>query len=63
MAETEVNGQSGKQAYTLAGGETPRAYMRVGVRRLLETLAVGSLVPQVTGQVNRHTVSRYRMGA
>ena len=39
MAETEVNGQSGKQAYTLAGGETPRAYMRVDVRRLLETLA------------------------
>ena len=39
MAETEVNGQSGKQAYTLAGGETPRAYMRVDVRRLLEPLA------------------------
>ena len=39
MAETEVNGQSGKQAYTLAGGETPRAYMRVDVRELLTTLA------------------------
>ena len=39
MAETEVNGQSGKQAYTLAGGETPRAYMRVDVRQLLVALA------------------------
>ena len=39
MAETEVNGQSGKQAYTLAGGETPRAYMRVDIRQLLVALA------------------------
>ena len=39
MAETEVNGQSGKQAYTLAGGETPRAYMRVDLRQLLVALA------------------------
>ena len=47
MAETEVNGQSGKQAYTLAGGETPRAYMRVDVRRLLETLAGEDVVNDV----------------
>jgi len=39
MAETEVNGQSGKQAYTLAGGKTPRAYMRVDLRQLLVALA------------------------
>jgi len=39
MAETEVNGQSGKQAYPLAGGETPRAYMRVDLRQLLVALA------------------------
>ena len=48
MAETEVNGQSGKQAYTLAGGETPRAYMRVDVRRMLETLAGERLRSSVT---------------
>ena len=47
MAETEVNGQSGKQAYTLAGGETPRAYMRVDVRRLLEILAGEDVVNDV----------------
>ena len=47
MAETEVNGQSGKQAYTLVGGETPRAYMRVDVRRMLETRAGEDVVNDV----------------
>ena len=48
MAETEVNGQSGKQAYTLAGGETPRAYMRVDLRQLLVALAGERLIDQPT---------------
>ena len=48
MAETEVNGQSGKQAYTLAGGETPRAYMRIDVRQLLVALAGERLIDQPT---------------
>jgi hypothetical protein len=40
MAETEVNGQSGKQAYTLAGGETPArlSVMRVAGERRSESL-------------------------
>jgi hypothetical protein len=57
MAETEVNGQSGKQAYTLAGGETPRAYMRVDVRRLLETLAGEDVVNDVMKVEQRYTYS------
>ena len=48
MAETEVNGQSGKQAYTLAGGETPHAYMRVDLRQLLVALAGERLIDQPT---------------
>lgn len=57
MAETEVNGQSGKQAYTLAGGETPRAYMRVDVRRLLETLAGEDVVNDVMKVEQRYAYS------
>lgn len=57
MAETEVNGQSGKQAYTLAGGETPRAYMRVDVRRLLETLAGEDVVNGVMKVEQRYAYS------
>ena len=57
MAETEVNGQSGKQAYTLAGGETPRAYMRVDVRRLLETLAGEDVVTGVMKVEQRYAYS------
>jgi hypothetical protein len=57
MAETEVNGQSGKQAYTLAGGETPRAYMRVDVRRLLETLAGEDVVNDVQKVEQRYAYS------
>ena len=57
MAETEVNGQSGKQAYTLAGGNTPRAYMRVDVRRLLETLAGEDVVNDVMKVEQRYAYS------
>ena len=57
MAETEVNGQSGKQAYTLAGGGTPRAYMRVDVRRLLETLAGEDVVNDVMKVEQRYAYS------
>ena len=57
MAETEVNGQSGKQAYTLAGGETPRAYMRVDVRRFLETLAGEDVVNDVMKVEQRYAYS------
>ena len=57
MAETEVNGQSGKQAYTLAGGEAPRAYMRVDVRRLLETLAGEDVVNDVMKVEQRYAYS------
>ena len=57
MAETEVNGQFGKQAYTLAGGETPRAYMRVDVRRLLETLAGEDVVNDVMKVEQRYAYS------
>ena len=57
MAETEVNGQSGKQAYTLAGGETPRAYMRVDVRRLLEILAGEDVVNDVMKVEQRYAYS------
>ncbi len=47
MAEHEVTGAGGKQAYTLVQADPPVAYLKVDVRSLLSTLAGEDVVNDV----------------
>ena len=47
MAEHEVTGAAGKQAYTLSQANPPVAYMKVDIRSLLATLAGEDVINDV----------------